>query len=129
MKTDGHRPSVGGPLEAADAADIRLRTAAAEALQTHGQARVRFLPITAYTATNAPVRAPSGKRRKGRNPIMFGFIGKRQKTHYREAMRQLQPFATETSSLWLSGHYRGVNLLVPDFSRTQSPRNGERREH
>lgn len=127
MKTDGHRPAAGVPLETTEA-DDQLRTAEAD-LEPLASARVRFLPIAAYTPVNASARAPRGKQRKGRNQLMFGFIGKRQKSHYRDAMRQLQPFATETSSLWLSGHYRGVNLLVPDFSRRQSPRNGERREN
>jgi hypothetical protein len=41
-------------------------------------------------------------------------------------MRQLQPFATETSTLWLSGYYRGVQALVPGMSskptRARQPR-------
>ena len=111
MKIDGRRHDAGVPL------------------QPLASTRVRFLPIVANTETNAPIPAPKRKQRKGRNQTMFAFIAKRQKTHYREAMRQLQPFASETSSLWLSGHYRGVNLLVPDFSHTPRQRREERRGH
>jgi hypothetical protein len=47
---------------------------------------------------------------------MFGLKTKRRDTYYREAMRQLQPFANETNALWLSGHYRGIQALVPGMS-------------
>jgi hypothetical protein len=42
---------------------------------------------------------------------------KQRSSHYREAMRQLQPFANETNTLWLSGYYRGVQALVPGMSK------------
>ena len=111
MKIDGRRLDAGVPLPPL------------------ASTRVRFLPIVAYTETNALIRAPKRKQRKGRSKAMFAFIARRQKTHYRETMRQLQPFANETSSLWLSGHYRGVNLLVPDFSAARSSRRDDRRGH
>jgi hypothetical protein len=107
--------------------DGRRRDVAGVQLQPLASTRVRFLPILANTETNASIRAPKRKQRKGRNQAMFAFIAKRQKSNYREAMRQLQPFANEASSLWLSGHYRGVNLLVPDFSGTRPSHRNDRR--
>jgi hypothetical protein len=54
---------------------------------------------------------------------MFGLKAKRRDTQYRQAMRQLQPFATETTSLWLSGYYRGLDFVVPGLaSAPQRPR-------
>jgi hypothetical protein len=54
---------------------------------------------------------------------MFGIKTRLRNAHYREAMRQLQPFATETTSLWLSGYYRGVQVLVPGLApKSATPR-------
>jgi hypothetical protein len=72
----------------------------------------------AYTSSDAP-KAPM-RRTEGRK-AMFGTKTRRRNTHYREAMRQLQPFATETSALWLSGYYRGVQALVPGMGLRPAP--------
>ena len=49
---------------------------------------------------------------------MFGLRAKRRDSYYREAMRQLQPFATETNALWLTRYYRGIQALVPGMTAT-----------
>jgi|KBSMisStandDraft_5_1062788.scaffolds.fasta_scaffold600088_2 hypothetical protein len=81
---------------------------------------VRSWPFAAYTPPNAAQAAPPAKQHTGRKHIMFGLRAKRRNSHYREAMRQLQPFATETNALWLSGYYRGIQALVPGMSATPS---------
>ena len=60
---------------------------------------------------------------------MFGLIAKRHDSHYRQAMRELQPFATETNSLWLSGYYRGVNVLVPFAPKPAYAQQQRRRDY
>jgi len=74
---------------------------------------VRSRRTDSYTPPNAP-KAPM--RRTEGNKAMFGIKARQRNAHYREAMRQLQPFATQTSSLWLSGYYRGVQALVPGMT-------------
>jgi len=59
---------------------------------------------------------------------MFGLRAKRRDTHYREAMRQLQPFANEANALWLSGRYRGIQALVPGMSAQPRIRPDDARE-
>ena len=79
---------------------------------------VRSLRAGSNTSPNAP-KAPM-RRTEGRR-AMFGIKARQRNTHYREAMRQLQPFANETSSLWLSGYYRGVQALVPGMAPRPAP--------
>ena len=75
---------------------------------------VRPWPLQANTPLNGAHTAPP--KQTGRKHIMFGLRAKRRDTHYREAMRQLQPFANEANALWLSGHYRGIQALIPGMS-------------
>jgi hypothetical protein len=52
---------------------------------------------------------------------MFGLNAKRRTAHYREAMRQLQPFATETNALRLSHIQRRVMRTALPCERGTPP--------
>ena len=105
----GDYPPMNGSVRAPRTPDILL-----------GTGTVRSWPFAAYTPPNAAQAAPPARQHTGRKHIMFGLRAKRRDSHYREAMRQLQPFATETNALWLSGYYRGIQALVPGMSPTQT---------